>query len=104
MNQNNDCLMLLQNIEDALSRKALQDIEFYNKIFANITLPKNNIILGNNTALDDNFTRIKWSELELILESTHPKYLICMPDSMPQFINYSGSDSGLKVMNNVGIG
>ena len=64
MNQNNECLMLLQNIEDALTRKAAQDIEFYNKIFAEITLTKNNIILGNNTELDDNLTRIKWSELE----------------------------------------
>ena len=95
--------MLLQNI-DALTRKAEQDIKFYNKILAGINLTKNNIILGNNTELDDNLTRIKWSELELILENTHPKYSISMPDSMPQFINCSGSDSGLKVINNVSIG
>ena len=95
MNSNNDCLALLQNIEDALSRKALQDIEFFNKIFSDITLTKNNIIMGNNTELDDNLTRIKWCELELILESTHPKYISCTPDSMPQFINCSGSAQSL---------
>ena len=100
----NDVLLLLQNIEDAITKKAAQDIEFYNNIFAQITLTKNNIILGNNTELDDNLTRIKWSELELILENTHPKYSISMPDNMPQFINCSGSDIGLKVVNNVSIG
>ena len=82
----NDTLLLLQNIEDAITKKAAQDIEFYNNIFAEITLTKNNIILGNNTDLDDNLSRIKWSELEPILESTHPKYTIRMPDSMPQFV------------------
>ena len=67
-------------------------------------LTKNAIIMGNNTEIDDNLTRIKWSELELILESTHPKHIICTPNNMPEVINCSGSDGGLKLINNIGIG
>ena len=100
----NEILVLLQNLEDALTRKMQQDLEFINNIFTQITMSKNNIMLNNLTDIDDNLSRIKWSDLESMLESTHPKYIIKTPDIMPNFINCSGSDGGLKIIHNVNIG
>ena len=87
----NEMLVLLQNLEDALTKKAQQDLEFYNNIFTQITLSKNNIMLSNFTDVDDNLSRIKWCDLESMLEITHPKYIIKMSNNMPNFVNCSGS-------------
>ena len=63
MSSNNACLSLLQNIEDSLSRKAISDIQFFNKLFCDLSLAKNAIIMGKNPDSDDNLTKIKMSDL-----------------------------------------
>ena len=106
INENNVCLTTLQNIEDSLATKVISDISFYNKIFCDLTLAKNALLIANDPDSNDNLTKMRMSDLEAILNNTYPKYVIispCTVNDLPEIVHCSGSDGGLKSINNIAI-
>ena len=57
-NENNACLSILQNIEDSLATKAISDIQFYNKLFCDLSLAKNALKIVNDPDFNDNLMKI----------------------------------------------
>ena len=72
-----------------------------------MALAKNALLIENDLDNNDNLAKMTRTNLEEILNHTYPKHIImspCTGNELPEIVYCSGSDGGLRSINNVAIG